>query len=119
MIAYIVQSTSTGTDRYDLDTRILTLNRSEWQCDCGEGICSVASDVEDRATSQRNVENWVVSSETEVHEDVGPWMMEVQAERPSSERPESTVCSGGLVDVGAYEMSGCRMQRCGQVHVQG
>ena len=51
---------------------------------------------------ERDVEDGVVGSETEVYEYVGPGVVEIQCKRTASERPEGAVCAGGLVYIRAW-----------------
>jgi len=60
---------------------------------------TVASLVQ-RLLSEGDVEDWVVCPETEINEDVGPWMVEVKAEGTAGQGPDSSVSLFSLVHIG-------------------
>lgn len=78
-MSYVVESTSGAADCYDLYGGILAINNRHaiWQLKFRDAKLALASDVQRSIIGEGNIGVWVLSSKTDVDEEVLPLMMEV------------------------------------------
>lgn len=95
---YIVQRAPGLTQGHDLNTAICTIRgaNSGGKSQVWQAKCTVARFVQ-WLLGERDVEDWVVRSKTEVDEDVGPWMVEVKAEGTAGHGPDCSIGLCGLI----------------------
>jgi len=99
--AYVVESRSGVAGGDDLDGCVLAINNhnSIWQLELRHAELAAAGDVQRSIVGQGDVGDWVLGSEADVDEEVFPFVVEVEDDGTTGQRPLGSVCCSGLVDV--------------------